>query len=243
MKPISLDNKKMKRKTEEDTSSNKKLKTKTPSEQFEELINQKETEFGKKFFPLETVSEEEELTLDILNSLSCIYLEESTLKEIDSLNDQLFKKMGVDEQDSFITTNTSTSYVFFDFFDAVIGEKKFKKVSEEFTKVFAITHLFKTYEYWFRDTDVPDEVERILNELGRRWLKLLGENESDCGYAGEHASQYLVDWLNDLKAAVEESLPDLELEDWVESEGEHDEPEEKGEYDEEEDDGEEEEEE
>jgi hypothetical protein len=235
----------MKRKTEEDPSSNKKQKTKTIPEQFEDLINKKETELGKKYFPLETISQEEEenITLEDLNALSCIYLEESILQEIDDLNDKLFKKMGVDEQDSLIMTNTSTSYVFFDFFDAVIGEKKFKKVSDEFSKVFAITHLFKTYEYWFRDTDVPDEVERILNELGRRWLKLLGESEADCGYSGEHASQYIVDWLNDLKAAVEESLPDLELEDWVESEGEHDEPEEKGEHDEDEEDEEEEEEE
>eukprot|EP01080_Neovahlkampfia_damariscottae_P006938 gene6938-11101_t len=124
----------MKRKNKQPETTSKKKKTKTPHEEFEEHIANKEKETERVFLPLETIDkEEDEITLEDFMFLGGIYLEDSILQESNDLQDEIFKKYG-----------------------------------EEFSRVFSFTLVFKTLEYWYADTDMPEEVQKIIIELGKR---------------------------------------------------------------------------
>lgn len=205
-----------KRKQEDEIKSKKKPKTKTIKEQWEDSILEKEKKLKKKFFALEMLEQEDdEITMEDLEELSCIFVDESILIELENFEDLLMKALGMKEGEIFMST-TSTSYKFFSFFKKHIGDKKFKKIEEEFKKVFSITELFKNYDYWFRDTDAPEEVNEIMNNLGIRWAKLLKEDSKKLGFEGENSTENLINWLNELKSDVEECLEDdLKIKTWV----------------------------
>eukprot|EP01080_Neovahlkampfia_damariscottae_P006937 gene6937-11100_t len=202
---------------EEDTPEFKKV-----IDEYSEWIKKKELELGKSYCSLDHLKKKKkEITLQDLQAVGHIFLENSVFDELEKLGKKLFKQLGIDEDDSFFMSNSSTSYEYFDFFSKNLGSKKeFKSIKEEFSRVFSMTFLFKNNTEWYRDTDVPEECEKILNELGGRWLKLLSHGETKCGYTGENADQNIIDWLNEMKSEVEEFLPDLEIDTWVESEGE-----------------------
>ncbi|PRW32993.1 glycine betaine ABC transporter substrate-binding [Chlorella sorokiniana] len=137
---------------------------------------------------VEPENEEGEPTLDDFRQVVVVICPAPVEKLFDGILRELWVA-GCDEDDDpdggFRMTNTSSSYGG----QEAVG-KHLRKVEALLRKSDypgAFTHLLATLvaakrdDYWFTDTDVPEEVEKLLTTFDRLWAKVLARTDGELG--------------------------------------------------------------
>lgn len=154
--------------------------------------------------------EEPQPTLEELRALPKIFI----LPQASAAMEEVGKELGAvgcdGPDDPFRMTNTASSYDGHDIitkhlkdFDKMMRQKAYK---DAFCKLLGITLASAHDDFWYMDTDVPEDVEKIMKKLTAAWGKVWARPDEELGGVSEQERQLIRDKFKEMKDEVKKRL-------------------------------------
>eukprot|EP00455_Lapot_gusevi_P007882 TRINITY_DN1337_c0_g1_i3.p1 TRINITY_DN1337_c0_g1~~TRINITY_DN1337_c0_g1_i3.p1 ORF type:complete len:251 (-),score=80.66 TRINITY_DN1337_c0_g1_i3:171-923(-) len=159
----------------------------------------------RRFEPGSDSDEDRRPTLAELRALPIVWVTHDCWEQVRTVGRQLDRVGCDDEFDYLRMTNTASSYEAFEIFAEhlarVTKALKAKNKVLAFNIVFAITYVFKNDDFWYLDTDCPEEAEALLKKLRNQWKKFLKLSDEELQlYPGDREAIAIM--LQDFKKDV-----------------------------------------
>lgn len=143
-------------------------------------------------------------TIGDLRVLPRIYVTDATFDHGERMLKAFDEAIG-----GFFMMNTHSSSLLLDCFDKELKKARRifnKNPSEGFEILFPLTDIMQEEDTWYHDTEIPDDVCRVMTYTYKLWKDVLDKSVDELGLAGQpNAKQYLLEWLKKFGQDVREA--------------------------------------